>query len=221
MRRVRSRRCIWWTPCSTCSLSWWSSGVSITLNWTRAWWTRAWKTSQSTLQLLLRVWDLEKYTKCKRSHIQRTVFSLRCVFCVNAFIKCSFKCPLKLQLLLETLQHYSYNHIIIHIDQLITYSVTSHCPTDLSPVVLAELVVRLCSTRLKLVIADAIFRNLCCKNGLTIAEEPLSLKKMVCTCVLFLFNVLECITGKLHFFQVTHIHKTRDTFLFFHVHLIR
>ena len=44
---------------------------------------------------------------------------------------------------------------------------------------LAELVVKICSTRLKLAIADAVFRNLCCKNGFTIGEGPLSLKKMV------------------------------------------
>lgn len=189
MRRVRSRRCIWWTLCLTCSLSWWSSGVSTTLNWTRAWWTRAWETSQSTLQLLVRVWNLEKYTKRKRSHIPRTMFFLWCVFCVNVF----FKCSLKLQLLVETLQNESYSDIL-------TYRVTFSCPTDLSPAVLAELVVRLCSTRLKLVIADAIFRNLCCKNGFTITEEPLSLKKTVSTCVLFLLIVLECIMGTLHFF---------------------
>ncbi|KAM9360076.1 SMC5-SMC6 complex localization factor protein 1 [Symphorus nematophorus] len=50
---------------------------------------------------------------------------------------------------------------------------------DVSPVVLAELVVRIRSTRLKLVMADAIFRNLCCGNGFTVGDEPLSLKKMV------------------------------------------
>ncbi|KAM7416507.1 hypothetical protein PAMA_018522 [Pampus argenteus] len=50
---------------------------------------------------------------------------------------------------------------------------------DMSPVVLAELVIRLSSTRLKLVMADAIFRNLCCRNGFTMGDEPLSLKKMV------------------------------------------
>ncbi|KAM7391812.1 hypothetical protein PAMP_022469 [Pampus punctatissimus] len=50
---------------------------------------------------------------------------------------------------------------------------------DMSPVVLAELVIRLSSTRLKLVMADAIFRNLCCRNGFTVGDEPLSLKKMV------------------------------------------
>ncbi|XP_018524114.1 SMC5-SMC6 complex localization factor protein 1 isoform X1 [Lates calcarifer] len=50
---------------------------------------------------------------------------------------------------------------------------------DVSPVVLAELVARISSTRLKLVMADAIFRNLCCRNGNTVGDEPLSLKKMV------------------------------------------
>ncbi|XP_073322510.1 SMC5-SMC6 complex localization factor protein 1 [Pagrus major] len=50
---------------------------------------------------------------------------------------------------------------------------------DLSPVVLAELVVRIRSTRMKLLMADAIFRNLCCRNGYTVVDEPLSLKKMV------------------------------------------
>ncbi|XP_040012375.1 SMC5-SMC6 complex localization factor protein 1 isoform X2 [Xiphias gladius] len=50
---------------------------------------------------------------------------------------------------------------------------------DVSPVVLSELVVRVSSTRLKLVMADAIFRNLCCRNGITVGDEPLSLKKMV------------------------------------------
>ncbi|XP_035496096.2 SMC5-SMC6 complex localization factor protein 1 [Scophthalmus maximus] len=50
---------------------------------------------------------------------------------------------------------------------------------DLSPEVLAELVVRVSSTRLKLAMTDAIFRNLCCRNGFTVGDEPLSLKKMV------------------------------------------
>lgn len=53
----------------------------------------------------------------------------------------------------------------------------------MSPVVLAELVVRVSSTRLKLVMADAIFRSLCCRNGFTVGDEPLSLKKMVCICL--------------------------------------
>uniref|UniRef100_A0A673CNN6 SMC5-SMC6 complex localization factor 1 n=2 Tax=Sphaeramia orbicularis TaxID=375764 RepID=A0A673CNN6_9TELE len=50
---------------------------------------------------------------------------------------------------------------------------------DVSAVVLAELVVKIPSTRLKLVMADAIFRNLCCRNASTVGDEPLSLKKMV------------------------------------------
>lgn len=59
VREERRRRCIWWTRCSTCCLSWWSSGVSSTLNWTRAWSTRAWKILQSILQSSVRVWELD------------------------------------------------------------------------------------------------------------------------------------------------------------------
>lgn len=50
---------------------------------------------------------------------------------------------------------------------------------DLSPAVLVELVCRVHSTRLKLVMTDAIFRNLCCRNGFTVGDDPLCLKKMV------------------------------------------
>ncbi|KAM8886475.1 SMC5-SMC6 complex localization factor protein 1 isoform 1-T1 [Spinachia spinachia] len=56
------------------------------------------------------------------------------------------------------------------------FAVTSQ---DVSPEVLAELVVRIRSTRLKLMIADAIFRSLCCRSGMTVGDEPLSFKKMV------------------------------------------
>ncbi|XP_027889760.1 SMC5-SMC6 complex localization factor protein 1 [Xiphophorus couchianus] len=52
---------------------------------------------------------------------------------------------------------------------------------DLCPAVLVELVCRVHSTRLKLVVVDAIFRNLCCRNGFIVGDEPLSLKKMVCS----------------------------------------
>uniref|UniRef100_A0A096LYQ0 SMC5-SMC6 complex localization factor 1 n=1 Tax=Poecilia formosa TaxID=48698 RepID=A0A096LYQ0_POEFO len=52
---------------------------------------------------------------------------------------------------------------------------------DLCPAVLVELVCRVHSTRLKLVVVDAIFRNLCCRNGFTVGDEPLSLKKIVCS----------------------------------------
>ncbi|CAB1321545.1 unnamed protein product [Coregonus sp. 'balchen'] len=34
-------------------------------------------------------------------------------------------------------------------------------------------------TRLRMVTADAIFRNVCCRNGITIGAEPLSLRKIV------------------------------------------
>lgn len=59
----------------------------------------------------------------------------------------------------------------------------SFCPVDVSPVVLEELVIRIRSVRLKLVMADAIFRNLCCRNGFTVGDDSLSLKKMVCVFV--------------------------------------
>ncbi|KAM9858814.1 SMC5-SMC6 complex localization factor protein 1 [Aulostomus maculatus] len=50
---------------------------------------------------------------------------------------------------------------------------------DVSSAVLAKLVVRISSTRLKLAMADAIFRNLCCRSGFTVGDEPLSLEKVV------------------------------------------
>jgi len=59
-------------------------------------------------------------------------------------------------------------------------------PVDLSPAALVELVARVRSTRLKLVMADAIFRSLCCRSGFPVGDEPLSLKKMVCVYSLFI-----------------------------------
>lgn len=50
---------------------------------------------------------------------------------------------------------------------------------NLSPDVLAELVAKVPSSRLKFVLADSIFRNLCCRNGSTVGDEPLSLKKLL------------------------------------------
>ncbi|XP_041642732.1 SMC5-SMC6 complex localization factor protein 1 [Cheilinus undulatus] len=49
----------------------------------------------------------------------------------------------------------------------------------LSPMILPDLVSRTHSTRLKLLIADAIFRDLCTRNGFTVGDDPLSLKKMM------------------------------------------
>ncbi|XP_068166729.1 SMC5-SMC6 complex localization factor protein 1 isoform X2 [Antennarius striatus] len=72
------------------------------------------------------------------------------------------------------------------------FAVISH---DVSPVVLAELVVRIHSTRLKLVIADAIFRTLCCRNGFTVLDEPLSLKKMMLSYLPALGNLALSPTG--------------------------
>lgn len=51
----------------------------------------------------------------------------------------------------------------------------------MSSAVLAELIIRVSSTRLRLVVADAVFRNLCCSNGLTVGDDALSLTKMVST----------------------------------------
>ncbi|XP_075899970.1 SMC5-SMC6 complex localization factor protein 1 isoform X1 [Nelusetta ayraudi] len=76
-------------------------------------------------------------------------------------------------------QHLKLNQILVNKglkDFAEHFAVVSQ---DLSPIIVAELVVRLSSTRLKLAVADAVFRNLCCKNAFTIAEEPLSFKKVV------------------------------------------
>ncbi|XP_041856315.1 SMC5-SMC6 complex localization factor protein 1 isoform X2 [Melanotaenia boesemani] len=62
---------------------------------------------------------------------------------------------------------------------------------DLSPAVLVELVSSVRSTRLKLVMADAIFRNLCCRNGFTVGVEPLSLKKIVLSYLPVLGNLAQ------------------------------
>ncbi|XP_056233023.1 SMC5-SMC6 complex localization factor protein 1 isoform X1 [Seriola aureovittata] len=66
---------------------------------------------------------------------------------------------------------------------------------DVPPDVLAELVIRVSSTRLKLVMADAIFRNLCCRNGFTVGDEPLSLKKMVLSYLPALGSLAESPSG--------------------------
>ncbi|XP_033973669.1 SMC5-SMC6 complex localization factor protein 1 isoform X2 [Trematomus bernacchii] len=66
---------------------------------------------------------------------------------------------------------------------------------DVSPVVLAELVVRITSTRLKLVLADGIFRSLCCRNGFTVGDEPMSFKKMVLSYLPALGNLAQCPSG--------------------------
>ncbi|XP_067376833.1 SMC5-SMC6 complex localization factor protein 1 isoform X2 [Channa argus] len=76
-------------------------------------------------------------------------------------------------------QHFKLNQILVEKglnDLAEHFAVISQ---DVSPVVLAELVVRISSSRLKMVMVDAIFRNLCCRNGFTVGDEPLSLRKMV------------------------------------------
>ncbi|XP_041760476.2 SMC5-SMC6 complex localization factor protein 1 isoform X1 [Coregonus clupeaformis] len=50
---------------------------------------------------------------------------------------------------------------------------------DLPPDVLQTFVPGMVPTRLRMVTADAIFRNVCCRNGITIGAEPLSLRKIV------------------------------------------
>nr|XP_057925701.1 SMC5-SMC6 complex localization factor protein 1 isoform X2 [Doryrhamphus excisus] len=50
---------------------------------------------------------------------------------------------------------------------------------NLSLVVITELVAKVSSTRLRLALVDAIFRNICCKNGIPVGDEPLSLKKVM------------------------------------------
>ncbi|KAK5871315.1 hypothetical protein PBY51_004202 [Eleginops maclovinus] len=66
---------------------------------------------------------------------------------------------------------------------------------DVSPVVLAELVVRIHSPRLKLVLADAILRSLCCRNGFTVGDEPLSFKKIVLSYLPTLGSLAQCPTS--------------------------
>lgn len=82
------------------------------------------------------------------------------------------------------------NSRIINVSLTVWYISFLFCPVDVSPLVLAELVVKIRSTRLKLGIADAIFRSLCCKNGFTVGEEPLSLKKMVCVWVFLILHLI-------------------------------
>ncbi|KAM9392216.1 SMC5-SMC6 complex localization factor protein 1 isoform 2-T2 [Pholidichthys leucotaenia] len=66
---------------------------------------------------------------------------------------------------------------------------------DLSPSVLAELVTMVHSSRLKLMLADAIFRNLCCRQGFTVGDEPLSLNKMVFTYLPALGSLAQSLYG--------------------------
>ncbi|XP_023129484.1 SMC5-SMC6 complex localization factor protein 1 isoform X2 [Amphiprion ocellaris] len=76
-------------------------------------------------------------------------------------------------------QHFKLNQILVEKGLKDLSEHLAVISQDVAPVVLVELVVRVRSTRLKLMMADAIFRSLCCKNGVTMGDEPLSLKKMV------------------------------------------
>ncbi|KAM9810958.1 SMC5-SMC6 complex localization factor protein 1 [Neosynchiropus ocellatus] len=50
---------------------------------------------------------------------------------------------------------------------------------DLSDTIQAELVVQVPSSRLKLALGDAIFQNMCRRDGFTVGDDALSLKKVV------------------------------------------
>ncbi|XP_072244231.1 SMC5-SMC6 complex localization factor protein 1 [Leuresthes tenuis] len=76
-------------------------------------------------------------------------------------------------------QHFKLNQILVEKSLKDLSEHLAVISQDLSPAVLVELVARVRSTRLKLVMADAIFRNLCCRSGFPVGDEPLSLKKMV------------------------------------------
>ncbi|CAL8346838.1 unnamed protein product [Lota lota] len=78
-------------------------------------------------------------------------------------------------------QHLKLNQNLVEkgLKDLAEHVAFSASSQDVPPAVLMELVARIPSSRLRLVTADAVFRNLCCRNGLTVGEEPLSLKKMV------------------------------------------
>ncbi|XP_020773254.2 SMC5-SMC6 complex localization factor protein 1 isoform X2 [Boleophthalmus pectinirostris] len=56
------------------------------------------------------------------------------------------------------------------------FAVISH---KLPPSLLAELIAEVPSSRLKMALADSVFRSLCCKNGFTVGDDPLCLKKIM------------------------------------------
>ncbi|XP_072290099.1 SMC5-SMC6 complex localization factor protein 1 [Eucyclogobius newberryi] len=56
------------------------------------------------------------------------------------------------------------------------FAVISH---KVPPTLLTELVAKVPSSRLKLALADSVFRTLCCKNGSAIGDDPLCLKKIM------------------------------------------
>ncbi|XP_057686991.1 SMC5-SMC6 complex localization factor protein 1 isoform X1 [Corythoichthys intestinalis] len=56
------------------------------------------------------------------------------------------------------------------------FAITSQ---TVSSAVIVEMIARISTNRLKLPLVDAIFRNMCCKHGITVGDGPLSLKKVV------------------------------------------
>lgn len=95
-------------------------------------------------------------------------------------------------------------------------------PPDVSPLVLAEVVVRISSCRLKLVIADAIFRNLCCRNGVSVGDEPLSLRKMVSRIPVLIqhYGINELIVCIILYFQKFKLVYCKPTFTKFYTNKI-
>ncbi|XP_029295967.1 SMC5-SMC6 complex localization factor protein 1 [Cottoperca gobio] len=127
-------------------------------------WERATLLSRAVKQLaqLLVQAVIEDYAEKQKLHLADTLLDLLSVLV-------EFWCQ----------QHFKLNQNLVEKglkDLAEHFAVISQ---DVSPVVVAELVVRIRSTRLKLVIADATFKSLCCRNGFTVGDEPLSFKKMV------------------------------------------
>ncbi|KAJ0019300.1 hypothetical protein NQD34_006869, partial [Periophthalmus magnuspinnatus] len=83
----------------------------------------------------------------------------------------------------------------------------------LPPSLLAELVAKVPSSRLKMVLADAVFRTLCCKNGFTVGDDPLCFKKIVSCglCNDILFKCHNCLNKPLSFFLSSYrLERTSD-----------
>ncbi|RVE68309.1 hypothetical protein OJAV_G00090890 [Oryzias javanicus] len=76
-------------------------------------------------------------------------------------------------------QHFKLNQILVDKGFKDLSEYLALMSQDASPAVLVKLVDRVHSSRFRLVMADAMFRNLCCRSGCTLGDEPLSLKKLV------------------------------------------
>lgn len=56
------------------------------------------------------------------------------------------------------------------------FAVISH---KLPPSALVELIAKVCSSRLRLAVTDSVFRCLCCRNGCTVEDDALCVKKIM------------------------------------------